>query len=85
MIPFDKYLLLSNPGLNVDSAFASCLLSLLERPQIVMSLQAQWLQVSPPGLLTLAPTTLEKAFETVRSFLLNLEQAGYAMLEIPAI
>ncbi|MBE7383667.1 MAG: hypothetical protein F6J95_019885 [Leptolyngbya sp. SIO1E4] len=75
---------MSNPGLNVDSAFASCLLSLLDGPQTVMSLQARWLDVCFPDLLKLAPTTREKAFETVRSFLLDLEQAGYAMLEIPA-
>ncbi|MEM6518377.1 MAG: class I SAM-dependent methyltransferase [Cyanobacteria bacterium P01_C01_bin.70] len=84
LIPFDKYLLLSNPGINVDSSFASCLQALLEGPQTVMSLQARWLKGRPLDLLTLAPTKPEKAFETVRSFLLDLEQAGYVMVEIPA-
>ena len=81
LIPFDKYLLLSNPGINVDSAFASCLLSLLESPQTVASLQAQWLEVCPPDWLTRSPTTPEKA---LRSLLIDLEQGGYAMLEISA-
>ncbi|MEM6837240.1 MAG: class I SAM-dependent methyltransferase [Cyanobacteria bacterium P01_C01_bin.120] len=83
LIPFHQYLRLDNQPISVESSFANCLYALLNGPQTVPALQERWLKVRPFDLLTLEPTSSLQAFQTIRNFLLSLEQAGYVMLEIP--
>ena len=83
LFSFDPYLKINEQPITVDSSFASCLHALLSKPQTVPDLVKRWQQVRPVHLITLAPTTPERAFQTVRNFLVGLEGAGYIMLETP--
>lgn len=81
-IHLNKYLKLYNPEIRIDSSFAGCLYGLLAEPTTVPTLVQRWLQTHPLNSITLEPTNSKKAFQTVRDFLVKLEQTGYVMIEL---
>ena len=83
LLPLDQYLKIDGQPIGLDSSFSSCLHALLSGPQTVKALAQKWQQVRPLDLITLQPIPVEKAFQTVRNFLVGLEKAGYIMLETP--
>lgn len=83
VIPLHHYLKLDNPEIGVDSAFSGCLYALLDGPKAFPDLVKRWLQVRPLNLITQEPTKPKKAFQTVRDFLVSLEQSGYVLVEVP--
>lgn len=81
-VPLHKHLKLYNPEMGIDSAFAGCLHALLAGPKPLPTLVQGWQQVHPLNAVTLEPITPEKAFQSVKDFLMGLEQAGYVMIEL---
>ncbi|MBD2295329.1 class I SAM-dependent methyltransferase [Anabaena sphaerica FACHB-251] len=65
----------------VDSAVAVCLLPLLDAPQAMMYIVERFRQARPVDPVTLQPTALRQAFETVKDLLLTVEDCGYVMVE----
>ncbi len=82
MIDFDKFLPLDNKPMNVDSAMAACLYPLLDGPQPFSALLARWLHTRPLDLITLQPSDPAAAFTLLRDALIDLERAGYIMVEL---
>ena len=83
MIPFDKYLQVDGKPFSVDTSIATCLYPLLDAPQPMPAMVQRWLQVRPLDPITLEPADADKAFATIRDFLVEMEQAGYVMVELP--
>lgn len=82
MIPLDKYLKIDGKPFSMDASIATCLYPLLDSPQPMNALVNRWLQVRPLDMITLEPANPTQAFETVKEFLTNLEDAGYVLLEL---
>ncbi|MEO1094110.1 MAG: class I SAM-dependent methyltransferase [Cyanobacteria bacterium J06638_28] len=82
MIALDKYLKIDGKPFSIDASIASCLYPLLDSPQPMSALVNRWLQVRPLDMITLETANSNQAFETVKEFLTNLEDAGYVLLEL---
>jgi ubiquinone/menaquinone biosynthesis C-methylase UbiE len=82
MIDFDQFLPLDNKPMNVDSTMAACLYPLLDGSQTFSALVQRWLQTRPLDLITLQPADSAAAFELLRQALIDLERAGYVLIEL---
>ncbi|MGF1522813.1 MAG: class I SAM-dependent methyltransferase [Leptolyngbyaceae cyanobacterium] len=81
-IPLDKFLKIDEQTLSVDASIATCLYPLLDQPQSMAAMVQRWLQVRPLDPITLQPADAEAAFMTIQGFLVQLEQAGYVLVEL---
>jgi 2-polyprenyl-3-methyl-5-hydroxy-6-metoxy-1,4-benzoquinol methylase len=81
MISLDQFLKPSQEKFLIDSSIATCLYPLFDHPQPLSHLLERWLQVRPVNLITLEPTNPDWAFQVMRNFLTDLEQAGYLLVE----
>jgi ubiquinone/menaquinone biosynthesis C-methylase UbiE len=79
--PISEHLSLVEGVMEIDGTIASCLIPLLEQPQPMMSLVKHWQKLRPIDPVTLEPTELQTAFNTVKNLLITLENFGYIMLE----
>ncbi len=68
----------------VNGMLASCLLTLFKGPMTFSAILAQWQQIQPINLLTLAPTTLEEAEGSLITEVQRLVELGYLLAEQPA-
>jgi SAM-dependent methyltransferase len=65
----------------IDGLTAGCLLPLLEGGRNFQDLLNRWMHLRPINPVTMAPTTLQEAFEPLHQMLMQLEGMGYIMLE----
>lgn len=82
MIPVNKYLESDGKPFSIDTSIATCLYPLLDTPQPMTAMVQRWLQVRPLDPISLKPADPEKAFTTLRDFLVEMEAAGYVMIEL---
>jgi 2-polyprenyl-3-methyl-5-hydroxy-6-metoxy-1,4-benzoquinol methylase len=71
----------SGVSLEIDSSMASCLIPLLEQPQLIISLVERWKLVRPVDSVTLQPTNELEGLQIVKQLFSTLESCGYVMLE----
>ncbi|MEM9009154.1 MAG: class I SAM-dependent methyltransferase, partial [Cyanobacteria bacterium P01_F01_bin.86] len=83
MIPLNKLLNSDGKPFSIDTSIATCLYPLLDESQPMSAIVQRWLKVRPLDPITLQPADPNKAFTAIRDFLVDMEQAGYVMLELP--
>ncbi|MEO1294341.1 MAG: class I SAM-dependent methyltransferase [Cyanobacteria bacterium J06636_16] len=83
MIPLQKFLESDGNPCSIDTSIATCLYPLLDVPQPMTAMVQRWLQIRPLDPITLQPADPQKAFATLRDFVVDMEAAGYVMVELP--
>ena len=81
VFPISQYFSQVEQLIFIDSSMSMCLLPLLESPQTINSIVANWKKFRPIDPITLQPIDEAEAFNSVKKILLNLESFDYIMLE----
>lgn len=81
MLALHKHLSLDSQPFLLDWNLANCFHPLLEQPLPIANLCDRWRQINPVDPITLEPATPEQAFEIMRNTVIQLEAAGYLMVE----
>ncbi|MEM6713854.1 MAG: class I SAM-dependent methyltransferase [Cyanobacteria bacterium P01_D01_bin.6] len=73
---------IGNYRINLDNSLAGCLYPLIDSPLMMSELCDRWQQIHPVDPITLEPIDSAQVFQTLQDTLLELETAGYALIEL---
>ncbi|NEQ43792.1 MAG: class I SAM-dependent methyltransferase [Leptolyngbya sp. SIOISBB] len=73
---------IGNQKLNLDDSIAGCLYPLIKQPLMMSELCDRWQQIHPVEPTTLAPVDPSQVFLTMQNILIQLETAGYILIEV---
>jgi len=82
LIALDKHFPINGQPFKLESSLASCLYPLIEQPLQIQDLSDRWRQIHPVDPVTLEPIEPQQIFQTLRSALIRLEDAGYVLIEL---
>jgi 2-polyprenyl-3-methyl-5-hydroxy-6-metoxy-1,4-benzoquinol methylase len=81
LFDFSNHLAHHDGTVAIDTMAASCLLSLLDGPQVFEDLSKRWLTLRPVNPINLEPSSPEEISNLLAGQLKELEQLGYILLE----
>ena len=81
-IALHKHFAIDKQSFNLDDSLAGCLYPLIEQPLTMTAMCDRWRQIHPVDPVTLEPIEPQQIFQTLRSALIRLEDAGYVLIEL---